>query len=202
MRRCLICDDHPMVRQALSLSIRSQWPTVTIVEACDFGEANAAATGALDLVIVDLTMPGAAPVAGIRALCSLQPETPVLVVTGLDDDQVLGDVAACGVAGIVAKTIDPDILMATIALVLAGGSSIPPHISALRVQSRTQAAALTPRQRDVLRLLAMGQSNKEIARALGIGPATVKSHVMQVFGILGTANRTEAAIRARTARLI
>jgi DNA-binding NarL/FixJ family response regulator len=202
MRRCLICDDHPMLRRALSFGVRAQWPDVEVMEAIDFDEARAAATTVLDLIIVDLTMPGAGPVEGVRLLRAAQPATPLLVLTGIDDDDVLADIAACGVSGILAKTADPDVVMATIALILAGGTALPPHIVERGARTRTEAATISPRQRQVLALLAEGQSNKEIARTLGIGPATVKTHVMQLFGILGTANRTEAAIRARTARLI
>ena len=201
MRRCLICDDHPMVRDALALSLRLRWPDVEVSQARGFEQAVAAAADdPFDLIIADLTMPGALPVEGSRLLRATCAATPLLVLTGIDDDYIFAEIIDCGVVGILAKSTEPDVIMATVALVLAGGTALPP-----RFASRPKAApgsTISPRQREVLGLLAQGQSNKQIAIALGIAPSTVKTHVAQLFAVLAAANRTDAAARAREMRLI
>lgn len=193
-----------MVRDALSLGLRARWPDVVVLQAGGFREAQAAASSAdgdgFDLIIADLTMPGAPPVEGIRMLRATCPATPLLVLTGIDDDYIFADIIDCGVAGILAKTADPDVIMATVALVLAGGTALPPRFAAR--PKATPGSTISPRQREVLGLLAQGQSNKQIALALGIAPSTVKTHVTQLFAVLAATNRTDAAMRARALRLI
>ena len=193
-----------MVRDALALGLRARWPDVAVSQAGGFREAQAATADAdaeaFDLIIADLTMPGAPPVEGIRMLRATCPATPLLVLTVIDDDYIFADIIDCGVAGILAKTADPDVIMATVALVLAGGTALPP-----RFASRPKAvpgSTISPRQREVLGLLAQGQSNKQIALTLGIAPSTVKTRVTHLFAALAAANRTDAAMRARELRLI
>jgi len=154
-------------------------------------------------------MPGATPVEGVRRLREAAPGSPILVVTGIEDDQVLLDMFDLGVAGFVPKISSPTILELAIRLILAGGQYLPERMVKLttrppgangeppRFAAGASFSKLTVRQIEVLRMIATGKSNKEIARALSLSPATVKAHVAAVIAALGTTNRTEAAFAAR-----
>ena len=163
-----------------------------------------------DLIISDLVMPGASPVDGIRRLREAAPETPILVITGNDEDDVLLALFRLGIAGFAPKTSKSSIIEAAIRLVLAGGRYIPPRIMELAAGAQptpSQAASqssvrLTERQVDVLKMIALGQSNKEIARELDLSPATIKAHTAAAIAALGAANRIEAVMRAREMKLI
>ena len=203
MRSCLIADDHALVRGALAAMVASRWPGATTVEATDFPGAWAVAPGH-DLILSDLDMPGATPVDGIARLRAAAPDTPLVVVTGSHDDALLLDLLAAGVAGFVAKTAPPAVIGAAIDLVLAGGRYLPPRLAELVAASVRPAAGggMTSRQVEVLRLVAGGGTNKDIARALGVAPSTVKTHVAQVLAIVGAATRTAAAAAARAQGLV
>ena len=99
MKSCLICDDHEMMREALSGTVAMGWPDAEVTQAADYPSAWAAAARKPDLIISDLVMPGASPVDGVRRLAETAPETPILVVTGNEDDAVLMALLRMGVAG-------------------------------------------------------------------------------------------------------
>ena len=212
MKTCLICDDHEMMREALSGTVAMGWPDAEVTQAADYPSAWAAAAGKPDLIISDLVMPGASPVDGVRRLAETAPDTPILVVTGNEDDAVLMALLKLGVAGFAPKTSKSAVIEAAIRLVLAGGRFLPPRLlelatrdaapAAPRLTPEGFAARLTERQLDVLRLIAAGGSNKEIARDLDLSPATIKAHTAAAIAALGAANRTEAAMRARELGLI
>ena len=216
MTRFLICDDHALVRDALAGMVTLGWPDSEITLAADFHQTWAAANAAsFDLILCDLIMPGSGPLAGIDGLLAASGVTPVLVVTGTEDDTLLLDLLERGVAGFVPKTANAGIIEAAMRLILAGGRYLPPRladIAAARINSgmvqpiRDDAAQiaerLTNRQRDVLRLMAQGKSNKEIARDLDLAPSTVKTHLSQIMICLGAANRTDASVKARMLDLI
>jgi len=187
--RGLICDDHPLMREALAGAMRDRWPDVELVEAGDYPGAWAQAEAQPDFCLVDLSMPGAEPVEGLLGLRARAPDAVLLVVTGIADEAVLEAVRACGVAGIYSKNAEADLLM----------EAIRARVPGLQA---SEAASLPPRQREVLALLAEGLTNKEIAQRLGISPATVKIHVARLIGWLGAVNRTDAVARAQKARLI
>lgn len=201
MHRCLICDDHPLVLSALTRMLAKRWPELKIDQAADFTEAEAALDPQHSLVLVDLSMPGASPLAGVGRLRRKAPGVPIIVFTGMLDDAVLLDLVALPVNGFVAKVEPPAVVLAAIELVLAGGHYFPARIAELALREPAQrphltSPRITPRQREVLQLLAAGRSNKEIAIALGLSPATVKTHVAQAMALIGAANRAEAAARA------
>lgn len=215
MRTCLICDDHGLIREAIAATIRRRWPTVEVLQAADFPTAWAMAARGPDLCLVDLDMPGADSRAGVAGILSAAPETRLLVVTGLDDDQLMLDLLDNGVAGFAPKSLDTEVLAAAIELVMAGGRYLPARLADLATggaRSRSAAPAtgrespgrgrLTPRQREVLRMMAEGLSNKEIARNLSLSPATVKTHVAQIIAAVDAANRTEASVKGRALGLI
>jgi DNA-binding NarL/FixJ family response regulator len=210
MKSCLICDDHAMMREALAGAVALGWPGTQIVQAADFPQAWAAAAGGHDLIISDLVMPGAAPVDGVRRLREAAPASPILVVTGNEQDDVLLALFDLGIAGFAPKTSKSAVIEAAIRLVLAGGRYLPPRIAEIAADRRGGARLepgqvgprITERQTDVLRLSALGRSNKEIARELDLSPATVKAHIAAALAALGAANRTEAVVRARELGLI
>ena len=201
MQSCLIADDHALVREALAATVAARWPDAVIVHAGDFPTAWAAAARGPELCLADLDMPGASPIEGVAGLRAAAPDMKILVVTGSFDDAMMLDLLAHGVAGFAPKSLTADIIGAAIALVLAGGRYLPARLAELHLPPAPLTAAprprlLTGRQLEVTRLMARGQTNKDIARSLGIAPATIKTHVAQVIALTGAANRTEAAMRA------
>jgi DNA-binding NarL/FixJ family response regulator len=210
LNACLIADDHAMMREALAGAVAIGWPQARVTLAPDFPAAWAAAAALPDLIISDLVMPGASPVEGIRKLREIAPDTPILVVTGNEDDATLLALFDLGIAGLAPKTSKSAVIEAAIGLVLAGGRYLPPRVielatrrgGALPVAAGMATVRLTERQRDVLALIARGQSNKEIARELDLSPATVKAHTAAAMATLGASNRTDAVMKARARGLI
>jgi DNA-binding NarL/FixJ family response regulator len=211
MKTCLICDDHAMMREALAGAVAIGWPEATIVQAADFPAAWAAAAARPDLILSDLVMPGASPVEGVRRLREAAPGAPILVITGNEEDAVLLALFDLGIAGFAPKTSKSAIIEAAIRLVLAGGRYLPPRVAELAAGQRGPGEAasayasgprLTERQTDVLKLIATGQSNKEIARDLDLSPATIKAHAAAAIAALGAVNRTETVVKARALGLI
>ena len=227
MQTCLICDDHALVREALVGSVKMNWPGAAVSEASDFPQAWARARSQPGFCIADLVMPGAAPLDGIQGIMQAAPRTPILVVTGTEDDALLLALLKLGVAGFAPKSASGAIVEAAIRLILAGGRYLPPRladIAAARVDTApagdralikdlslarrpdqfNQPALdpLTLRQTEVLKLVAQGRSNKEIARTLGLAPSTVKTHLENLLQTLGVANRTEAAGKAHQLKIL
>lgn len=209
MKSCLICDDHAMMREALVGVVALAWPDAEVSQAADFPSGWTAAAARPSLIVSDLIMPGAAPLDGVRGLMQAAPETPILVVTGNEDDALLLALFQLGVAGFAPKTSRSPVIEAAIRLILAGGRYLPPRVGELAARQRQGmaplagvAARLTERQMDVLRMIAAGQSNKTIARALDLSPATIKTHAAAALAALGAANRTEAVFKAREMGLI
>jgi DNA-binding NarL/FixJ family response regulator len=208
LQTCLIADDHAMLREALAGVVAAGWPEARVVQCGDFPSAWRAAEGGPDLIISDLIMPGSPPVDGIGRLRAIAPATPLLIVTGSEEDETLLALFRLGVAGFAPKTSKGPLIEAAIRVILAGGRYLPPRFVDLAgsqsgAPALPQAASrLTARQLDVLRLIATGQSNKEIARELDLSPATIKAHTSAAIAALGAGNRAEAVFRAREAGLI
>ena len=203
MNSILVADDHALMRTALAGMIALAWPEAQVETAADFTHAAAAAPGR-DLILCDLAMPDLPPLDGVRRVMAAAPGTPVIIVTGQDDDALLLALFGLGVAGFIPKTSDGKLFEAAVRLVVAGGRYLPPRLLALvgdRAAPPVDVPALTERQREVLRLMAQGSSNKEIARSLDLSPATIKAHVAAVLDALGVSNRTEAAYRASVSGL-
>lgn len=216
IRSCLICDDHALVREALAGAVRLALPHVRISQADDFGEAWAQAASGHGMILCDLVMPGAEPYQGVDRLMSIAPEARVIVVTGARDDGMLIRLLQRGVAGFVPKAANTAVVEAALRLVIAGGRYLPERLFDIAAGDDVSASLatlpaplpegsaerLTERQLEVLRLVASGQSNKQIARALDLAPSTVKSHVSEIFGRLGATNRVEAFAKAQKLNLI
>lgn len=216
MKSCLICDDHPLVREALAGTVRLAWPAAAVTEVGDFPAAWAEAGRGHDMCIADLLMPGANPREGIAGLQRAAPGMAILVVTGMEDDGLLLDLLDMGVGGFVPKTSNGQLIEAALRLIDAGGRYLPSrltHIAASRANALLPIRALplvpirpngglSARQLDVLRHVAAGLSTKEIARDLGLAPSTVKTHLSHLQVTLCAKNRMEIAIRARALGLL
>jgi DNA-binding NarL/FixJ family response regulator len=216
----LVCDDHPLVRTALCATAGSMIPEHRPVPARDFTEAWRLAEEEDEIVLclVDLHMPGATPTDGLAGIKSRAPEAKLVVITGSESDEDLLAALRIGVDGFVPKTAEPGVVEAAIRLVMAGGRYLPPRVAELAsvipasgdvretnsARPNFQAAygRISERQRDVVKLMAQGRSNKEIAKALDLSPATVKTHIANIIAAFGAANRTEAALHARESGLL
>ena len=201
--KCLVADDHEMVRLALKVALAPLGPDVAFVEAATAEEAVAAAAANddLDIVLIDVNMPGMGGVEGVRRLRASHPTLPLLVCSASEDPGLVRELLALGVAGFMPKSDSTQVILEAVRLVLAGGTYVPTRLLAAAPARPSSGAiaieSLTPRQRDVLRLLAEGKPNKVIARELDISEATVKVHLLSVFRALGARNRTEAVVIAQ-----
>jgi NarL family two-component system response regulator LiaR len=198
--RVLIVDDHAVVRRGLRAFLDLQPDVEVVGEAAD-GASAEGMTGTLrpDVVLMDLVMPNTDGIATIRRLRAASEKPTVLVLTSFLDDVHVFAALQAGAAGYLLKDIQPDELVRAIRQVHQGESALHPKVAARLVQHTAQPAGFadfTPRERDVLRLLAEGFANKEIARRLSLSEKTVKTHVSNILQKLGVADRTQAALLA------
>jgi DNA-binding NarL/FixJ family response regulator len=202
---CLIADDHALVRDALAVAVASRWPATVIWEAADYPAAWQQAEKQPDLCLMDLGMQGSEPRSGVARLRQVAPDAQIVIVTATNDEALMLALIEDGVAGFVSKSASTAIILAAVELVLAGGRYFPPLLAEIAQASRNPGVAvsrLTARQIDVLRLVQKGETNKGIARVLGISPDTVKIHIAQAMSALGAVNRTDAALKARNEGVI
>jgi DNA-binding NarL/FixJ family response regulator len=198
MIRVLLVDDHPVVRQGLVALLSVQDDITVAGEAGDGVSAIAQAESVSpDVVLLDLKLPGAD---GFAVLGRLAPHYRVLVLTSATDPALADRAMQAGASGVVYKDIDPDALVRAIRSVHDGNILLAVG-AATSLRGRGSARfgsldSLTPREREVLGLIAGGRSNREIARALGVSEKTVKAHVSSVLAKLGVQDRTQAAVFA------
>lgn len=195
--RLLLVDDHELVRVGLRTFLALQ-PDMEVVGEASSGERALALVPATapDIVLLDLVLPGMSGLETVRALRAGHPDVKIVVLTSFaGQDQVLPVVRA-GVAGYLLKDVGPRELADALRSVHAGGSPLHPTVAATVMRSVTADDPLTPREREVLRLIARGMSNRQIARELVLAEKTVKTHVSAVLAKLGVADRTQAALLA------
>ncbi len=189
MMRFLICDDHPLVRRALRSQLVENWPGCTVEEAQDFLEACEKISAGFDLCITDLLMPGEIAVEGLRALVSKAAETPVVVLSGSLSAMNEGDILTeIGALKVLSKQLSNEALLEEIAEALRTSST-----RELKKKAKPLSKHFSPQQVRIANLIAAGKSNKEIAIALDINPATVKSHVETMLRKIGAKSRLEIA---------
>jgi DNA-binding NarL/FixJ family response regulator len=205
MQSVLIVDDHPLFREAMRdvvgrLFAAKGWEA-TCSEAASFDEALAAMaqTPDLDLILLDLYMPGTRDLSGLLGLRAGAPATPIVVVSSLTDADTMRRAMLCGAAGFIPKASSKERMVDALQVVLAGGVYWPAECTQLRRES-SAVAALTPRQAAVLARLVDGKSNKEIGRDLCISDMTVKVHVSAVLRSLGVVTRAQAIVAVRGER--
>lgn len=209
MIRLLIADDHPVVRAGLA-GLLSDEPDLDVVGEAGDGEQAVCLAAAVrpDVVLMDLRMPG---VDGVTATARIvggeagNPPPRVLILTTYEsDDQILAAIEA-GASGYLLKAAPSAEITAGIRSVAAGQSALSPQV-AVRLVERTRRAEsdrpLTVRELDVLGRVALGRSNRQIARELGIGESTVKTHLLKIFDKLGVTDRTRAVTLALELKLL
>ncbi|WP_454299238.1 response regulator [Salana multivorans] len=201
----VLADDEPLVRSGLRAILTSDPEVEVVAEAGDGVAAIAAvAEHAPDVVLMDIRMPGLDGIDATTRIVRDHPATRVLVVTTFSADEHLLDALRAGAAGFLLKRAEPERIREAVHVVASGEAVLfPTAVRGLVVASpaatsrhRELLARLTDRERDVLRLLAAGQSNGEIAGELWLGVETVKTHVSSVLAKLGARDRMQAAIFA------
>jgi two-component system, NarL family, nitrate/nitrite response regulator NarL len=198
--RLLIADHQRLVGEALAALLRDRGYSITA--RADDGEtaAEALASGGIDAAIIDIDIGVPGPLALLAAVRRIGIPLPVVITASGADHAGLADIVESTAAGIVLKTDASENLGHCLAAVLSGGSWFDRQTLALahdRAAARTGAATLTRRERDVSRLVATGQRNRDIATTLGISEGTVKMHLHNVYGKLGLESRTQLAMDER-----
>jgi DNA-binding NarL/FixJ family response regulator len=217
--RILVVDDHGLIRVGLRHALSElDDPTLEVFEASYCVEALEVTkqAGRIDLVMLDLNLPDCTGLACLDRFFATYPQLPVLALSSIDDPATIRAALSRGAAGYIPKTCLNQVLVSAVRLVMSGGIYIPPaallhpadgmperaealpalHSPEARDQLSAKAAALglTDRQADVMRLIARGQSNKEIARSLQLAATTVKGHVAIILRALNVQTRTQAVL--------
>jgi DNA-binding NarL/FixJ family response regulator len=200
----LIADDHPLFRGAMKQAVVAAVPAAMITEAGTFEEANKVLGSgeSIDLVLLDLNMPGMQGFSGLVFIRATYPHAPVLVVSGSDDGQVIRRCLECGASGFLPKTQGIEAMREAITTVLSGGTWTPPDFDGSAPINKEESdlikrlTSLTPQQVRVLMMLSEGMLNKQIAYELSVSEATVKAHVSAILMKLNVDSRTQAVIAA------
>jgi DNA-binding NarL/FixJ family response regulator len=202
--RLVIADDHPLFRGALRAAVSALFQNADIMEAGTFDEVvNLLERGTeVDLVLLDLAMPGTRGFSGLMYLRGQFPGVPVAVVSANDDPSAIRRCMQMGASGFVPKTLGIDGMRGAISKILGGGVWTPPDVDLAQAADLETAelmarmATLTPQQVRVLMMLSEGLLNKQIAYQLGVSEATVKAHVSAILQKLNVESRTQAVIAA------
>lgn len=203
--RILVVDDHPVVREGIAAMLARQPDLAVAGEAGDGLEAVEKAVALRpDVVLMDLQMPRLDGVEAIRRIRAQLPKTQVIILTTYDTDELVFQGIQAGARGFLLKDAPREELFRAVAAVHRGESLLQPSVAAKLIDRVNQLRAAPPpaedrlsdREMDVLRLMAKGRPNKEIAQALFISESTVKTHVASIFQKLGVRDRTEAVTQA------
>jgi len=207
--RLVIADDHPVVRQGLRAFLETQPEVEILGEAVDGEDAVSQVERLLpDIVLMDVVMPKIDGIEAIRRIRAISPSTQAIVLTSFADDEKIVAAVRAGAAGYLLKDARPQELIDAIRAVARGEALLAPTVAArlLRELSRPSedeaSSILTARELDVLRLIASGRSNKEIAIDLVLSEKTVKTHVSNILAKLHLADRTQAALYAVRQHLV
>ena len=202
--RILIADDHAIVRKGIRALLATEADIEVVGEAADGKEAVEKAERLRpDVVLMDLVMPGMDGIEATRRITTRQPEIRILVLTSFAEDEKVFPALKAGALGYLLKDAGPEELVRAIRQVYCGESSLHPAIARKVLQELSRPSErpptpepLTERELEVLRLIAKGKSNREIAEELVISEATVRTHVSNILGKLQLASRTQAALYA------
>ena len=205
MIRVLIADDHPVVRTGLA-ELLGQAADIELVGTAENGEraCDMARERRVDVVLMDLEMPGLDGIEATTRIRAERPATQVVVLTSFSDRDRILDAVDAGALGYLLKDADPDELLRGIRAAAQGESPLAPKAASAVLAARDErrpAEELTAREREVLMMVAEGLSNKLIARRLEISEKTVKAHLTHVFERIGVSDRTQAALWAERHRL-
>ena len=212
--KVLIADDHSIVRSGLKMILEEIEDGIEAVEAINFAQAREACetTDDLDLVILDLKMPGAAAGDPLSELVEKANPTPVVVFSALESPEKMRSVLSKGVRAFIPKSTDESLIANILQLVMAGGAYVPPVLGGLTENggqlapeaslplTGTPLEELSARQLQVLDLLAEGMSNQEISVRLNLNLSTVKTYVTRILKVLNVDNRTRAVLALKEMR--
>ncbi|UCH52401.1 MAG: response regulator transcription factor, partial [Pseudomonadota bacterium] len=199
--KVLVADDHALIREAFRHLLADLDPGAVVLEAgdCDSAYRLVEQQPDIDLVLLDLRLPGPGGLATLEKLRSHCPDLPVVVVSALEDPGTVRAALARGAMGFIPKSSSNDVMLNALRLVLSGGRYLPPAMLATEsaaAPTTREEVHLTDRQREVLALMVQGKSNKHICRELGLAEATVKIHVTAILRALKVASRAQAIVTA------
>lgn len=206
--KTLIAHGRPLIRAGLRALLLEHDENAEVSEAHTFDEVlDAAKRERADLLLLDISLPGLNGFDGLRSLHASQPEIPIVVVTGSEDEADVSLAIDAGARGYIPESSSGELFVNALKLVLSGNIYVPPAAlrknkaeSGARLASNPSKAyrltTLTPRQREVLSLIAEGDSNREMAGKLGIAEGTIRIHVAAILKGLDLRNRTQAALLA------
>ena len=201
MIRVLLADDHAVVRSGLSQLLATVEDMEVVGAASDGAEAVTLALAQRpDVTLMDLSMPVMDGIEAITRVRAQDPAARIVVLTSFSDRERILDALDAGAIGYLLKDAEPEELIRGVRAAAAGEAPLAPKAASAVLTARTEqrpAADLTPREREVLALLAGGKANKQIARELGISEKTVKAHLTRVFEAIGVSDRTAAALWAQ-----
>jgi DNA-binding NarL/FixJ family response regulator len=193
----LLVDDHPMIHETLSAVVRSIVPQARIHTESDLAGALSRARELQDLqlLLLDLGLPGCTGIDALVRIRKALPRVRVAIISASDDPESVRAALDAGAVGYVPKTSAPKVVAEALRVMLDGGVYVPPEgADAPRRIASMADLGLTGRQADVLRLVAKGLPNSEIARRLAISENTVKQHAHSAYRLLGVSSRTEAMV--------
>lgn len=202
MATIVITDDHPLFRDALGQAVAARLPGARVAETASLDELTAllGREPDVDLVLLDLALPGVRGFSGLIFLRAQHPAVPVAIISATDDPMAISRAMSFGAVGYLPKALDADRIGEAIDAILAGETWTPPEIDLSSGDDEETAdlarrlASLTPQQGRVLTMLGDGLLNKQIAYELGVSEATVKAHVSAILQKLGVESRTQAVI--------
>mgnify|MGYP001040935716 CR=1 FL=1 len=194
----LLVDDHAMFRAGLRMVLTSNIPDAAVIEAGSMSEALQQTSSPPDLILLDIKLPGLNGMEGIALFKRQWPDVPVLMLSAMDEPQMVRQATARGASGFVSKVQGAEDIIEVVNQLLRDGSPLPPPEAA----EEHVSIRLTPRQCEVLELLCEGLSNKLIARRLELSENTVRWHVQAVLSELQVSSRSEAAFAARQLGLV
>lgn len=207
----LLIDDHSLFSQSLRFLLREMNADIQITVAGNIADA-VGHPGPFDLVLLDLHLPDTSGMLGLQAVKGRYPDAPVVMLSSEEGLGVIRAAIDAGAMGYVPKSSTPEVLMAAMQLILAGGTYLPTgFLLSTDATGRTAAqgqatlsplSQLTDRQKAVLLKVVQGKANKAIARELSIAESTVKSHLSSAYQVLGVTSRTEAVVKAAKLRAI
>ena len=204
----IVADDHPLFRAALTQAIGTQVDGADVLEAEHLQHLEHQMRSEVDLVLLDLHMPGANGFSGLIYLRTHFPSVPVVVVSGNEQPSVIHRAMHFGAAGFIPKSSSMTDIIDAVKTILNGGQWVPPDLPAADQEMDAQdskfadqLASLTPQQFKVMVMLTEGLLNKQIAYELSVSEATIKAHVTAILRKLGVYSRTQAVIMAGRLRI-
>jgi DNA-binding NarL/FixJ family response regulator len=192
---CLLADDHPAILASVAAFLIDEGVDVVATARTGAEALRALEIQSVAVAVLDQRLPDMTGVELAREVAAIRPGTAVLLYTGFSEAALVQEALDAGVSGIVLKDAPLTDLPRAIALIAQGGSYLDPVLGGVLAGARTDEPRLTPREREVLRLLSKGQTNKEIGAELFLSPETVRTHVHKAVVRLGVRNRTEAVAK-------